>query len=366
MSGSAWLVNSTYGLHQQLLANFSIAMNHRIYIPQHTLHFVLTRFFLHGLMLCGLASLFVSCEKASNQVSESKTKSTPLVAASEQEVVDPVAAAAAQAAAARANYPAPAQESVAASANELMQKFPANYKAEKLPEIAEEYLKMDAAAFKSMRGTLGNDKDQWVAARLGFYQAWAAVDPTAAIADAQRTNGAECTVCAGAAFRGWLGAAPADAQAWLAHFNPGFERAFLGCEVLKAAAPENLADLSGWVGVQTKQPEVIPLINDYARLWSEKDPAAAATWLAEQEAPERFRLATEAIFSSWVKADPLKASEYLQAMPASPLRDRAVFVFATYLAIEDADSARTWGASIQSPEIKEECLAAINGRSNNS
>jgi hypothetical protein len=250
-------------------------------------------------------------------------------------------------------------DAAAQAALDFTANFPAGFTAGKLPVLPREYAELSAAEFAELRATLAKDSEQWIKTRLEFYQAWAAVSPGAALEDARRTNASENTICTGAALRGLIGVNPNEANAWLAAKTSGSERAMLACEFVKAATPESLPALGDWVSSQTGDPTVVPLINSLMSAWAQTDPGPSAAWLAQQSEPERFPLATEVVYSAWVKTDPRAASEHLQAMPVSPLRDRAVFVFATYLAIEDASSAETWGQSIQSPEIKAECLAAI-------
>lgn len=159
----------------------------------------------------------------------------------------------------------------------------------------------------------------------------------------------------------------ADAQQLLATLPAGATRddAFDHfAESLAATSPD---DAKSWVTAVTDPAERARLEGHVVDAWAKSDPMAAATWAmqvdqdalanADPNAPKDplngpGMLLANAIVS-WAENDLDGPGQFLNQLPDSPNKDRAVAVFAMHAGEEDPESAAKWIGTVSDPKIRD-------------
>lgn len=93
--------------------------------------------------------------------------------------------------------------------------------------------------------------------------------------------------------------------------------------------------------------------------WAQQDPAIAGKFVfGMEDAAVQLNAAVELV-AIWADKDTAPPAEWIQSLPASPLRDACTDRLAREIAAEAPDAARAWAGEIQDTSLREKCLAAI-------
>ncbi len=135
-------------------------------------------------------------------------------------------------------------------------------------------------------------------------------------------------------------------------------------ESLAANSPE---EATAWATAVTDPAERARLEGRVVDSWAKSDPLAAATWAAQLDkdalasadpnaAADPLNgpgmLLANAIVS-WAETDLDGPGQFLNQLPDSPNKDRAVAVFAMHAGEEDPESAAKWIGTVSDPKIRE-------------
>jgi len=82
-------------------------------------------------------------------------------------------------------------------------------------------------------------------------------------------------------------------------------------------------------------------------------------WASNLPEGENRQVGMRGSLNSWARRDPTAAGEYLQDMPASPMRDAAVAGYSTHVVWEDPTAAMSWAESIAAPEQRQEVMVEV-------
>ena len=90
------------------------------------------------------------------------------------------------------------------------------------------------------------------------------------------------------------------------------------------------------------------------KFWSERDPAAGASWLGQL--PEgRLRIeATVTLAGFWMERDAIAASAWINTLPSGPEKDAIAYHFVDKLWETDSDRAAMWAGQIQEADVRKE------------
>ncbi len=131
-----------------------------------------------------------------------------------------------------------------------------------------------------------------------------------------------------------------------------------------ASSPQ---DASKWIATLTDPAERTRLGGRVAEAWAANDPAAAALWAAQLDS-QSFDPNTKGMkmndngvllanaIAGWARYDLDAPAEFLNQLPPSPSKDRAVAIFAMRAASEDAEGAMQWIGTISDPTMRQSVI----------
>jgi len=150
----------------------------------------------------------------------------------------------------------------------------------------------------------------------------------------------------------------ANAAKWVGNLADDDLKSGAMRRIAESYGRENLEEAVAWVGQYGDQEYARSAVTQIAERWAESDPQAVIDWAGKLPEDTQKGVFGEAL-SEWTQKDAVAASEYLATMDASPVKDSAVQGFATRLAGQDPESAATWAATIQDPELRSETVARV-------
>lgn len=93
--------------------------------------------------------------------------------------------------------------------------------------------------------------------------------------------------------------------------------------------------------------------------WAQQDPAVAGKFVFRLEDATVQQNAAVELVAIWADKDTAPPAEWIQSLPASPLRDVCSDRLAREIAAEAPEAARAWAGEIRDTSLREKCLAAI-------
>ncbi len=132
-----------------------------------------------------------------------------------------------------------------------------------------------------------------------------------------------------------------------------------------AAAPQ---DAANWIAASAPANKVSDYNETLADSWSKGDPAAAAAYAAQAEAQEIASGAltdvnnTDALpnaISAWAKYDLNAAGQFINQLPASPVKDRALTSFISTASKVDPAGAMAWATSASDPQTVQKLMVQV-------
>lgn len=181
---------------------------------------------------------------------------------------------------------------------------------------------------------------------------WAASDPQAALAWAQKHDGeGDMSLATGGAIAGWWQKDPRAAEEYVAanaSTSKGRQNVSILASRMLNADPKHAVD---WVthlpdGEARSSTESI-----MAQQWSMSDPKAAGEWAITLPQGERQR-ALETAVTGWARNDPNAAAQWIGTL-SGPQRDEALGAYSQGAAIKDPAGALNWAASIADPALRD-------------
>lgn len=158
-----------------------------------------------------------------------------------------------------------------------------------------------------------------------------------------------------------------DAQQLLGTLPPGVTRDEAFDHFAESLATQSPEEATAWATAVTDPAERARLEGRVVDAWAKSDPMAAATWAAQTD-QEAFAnadpnapkdptngpgmLLASAIVS-WAENDLDGPGQFLNQLPDSPNKDRAVAVFAMHAGEEDPESAAKWIGTVTDPKIRD-------------
>ena len=218
--------------------------------------------------------------------------------------------------------------------------------------ITKEWVRRDPAA--ALAWAEANSGTGRKGALIGVFGTLAATDPeqAARLASQLRADQARTDVI-GQIAQAWAERAPLEAIAWSQELEGGDHTRGMA-ETLgtwAATAPEQAAAfVDRWEG---DRQDFLPGIGIS---WAQRDPQAAADWLASQPEGEGRTVAMGAVMWAWTVADPAASSTWLRELPPGPDRDQAIGGLAKAAFDDDPQAAITWAASVDNPERRAQAL----------
>ncbi len=103
-------------------------------------------------------------------------------------------------------------------------------------------------------------------------------------------------------------------------------------------------------------------VAEVAEVWGQRDPEAAAQWLADQSKGATNVNAWMSLSHTWGASDPQAASEWVLSMPAGAGRDGAVMGLVDSQRERDAASAVAWAETISDGRMRERALMGAYNR----
>ncbi len=158
-----------------------------------------------------------------------------------------------------------------------------------------------------------------------------------------------------------------DAQQLLANLPPGTTRDDAFDHLAESYATSSPEDATAWAAAITDPAERQRLEGHVVDTWASSDPLAAATWAAQidQQALANAdpnapadplngpgMLLANAILS-WSQDDLDGPGQFLNGLPDSTNKDRAVAIFAMHVGQEDPESAAKWLGTVSDPKIRD-------------
>ncbi len=183
----------------------------------------------------------------------------------------------------------------------------------------------------------------------GLADGWAAVDPAGAAEFAARLDGIELEGgVLGNIARQWVTRDAKAATIWAASLLREDQVEEVYDEIGGNWARLDPAAAARWATEQSDPGRARWALEGVARGWATHDPRGAAEWLvgAGSSDPEaRLEMTTE-VMESWLDADPVAASAWLDRRDPSPETDVALRAFSTVVSALDPPAAMAWAGKI--------------------
>jgi hypothetical protein len=93
--------------------------------------------------------------------------------------------------------------------------------------------------------------------------------------------------------------------------------------------------------------------------WVQKEPAAAAGWVAKFPEGELRQSAAEELVKLWADQNATEASDWLSEMAAGPTKDRAVTAYVGKIAIQQPQTAADWAGKIADETARAQALERV-------
>jgi hypothetical protein len=203
----------------------------------------------------------------------------------------------------------------------------------------------------------GGGDGELIASTKGVAMNWGETDPHAALDWYQKKGEPENLFAVKNVIAGWWKKDRTAAAAYIsAHVGTANEREVAGV-MADAMAEQDPRAATQWVkwnkDDRLRQRAQLKI----ADIWSAKDPRAAAKWVAGLPA-EEGKSAISIVASRWTLNDPEAVAKWLDSLKG-PLRDAAIFGFASTIAAKDYALALGWALKISDPPSKERLSKAI-------
>lgn len=213
-----------------------------------------------------------------------------------------------------------------------------------------------AAAAQFLEGSQLDGRDL-AATRRTVAEHWAASDPQAALAWAQRQGGAQdARFVMSGVITGWVDKDPDGAANYVAsHLDTlGPEASTMLAVRLFKHDPQRAKD---WVdqlpSVAARQTADSFIAMDAASV----DPKGASEWAATL--PDNVRdKAIGAAITAWATKDPEAAGQWVRGLSGTT-RDEAILAYSASISAKDPSAGLTWAASVTDPIIRESSLQRI-------
>lgn len=144
------------------------------------------------------------------------------------------------------------------------------------------------------------------------------------------------------------------AAGWASALPEGELRGHALYDVAKAMVRDDPAAAAAWAATRTGDKNGSSIVYGISSEWAARDGAAAVKWLDSLNANQSAGYGPA--MASWVKADPLAASQRIVAMPPSESRNQAIGGLVYITRWEDSVSSIAWANQITDPKGRQDML----------
>ncbi len=235
--------------------------------------------------------------------------------------------------------------------------FPTGQRPGFLGLVLSKWSQVDPVAAAKFLDTAATTDRALMGARVSIASNWAASDPQAALAWAQKSSeepGARFAVSA--AVTGWWRSDPRAAEAYVAsHLDAlGMETVMSLARQIFSQDPQRAKDWANQLPNVDARRNATSFV---AMQLANSDPKSAVQWVLTL--PDDMRdSAIPAVVSSWTRRDPEAAAGWINSL-AGHARDQAVSAYGAALSNKDPNVALTWAATISDETMRNRSVQRI-------
>lgn len=224
-----------------------------------------------------------------------------------------------------------------------------------LAAALERLIDQNPAAAAEIIAALGpSDFQRVIAGRAA--QAWARIDPTAALTWAQALSDEAARLRATReVFGTWAESDAAAASRALGPLQSEREHALAALAVMTSWIPRDPAAALAWGGALSSAAARNLVLTSAVQIWSGQDAGAALQWLETQ--PEAIKAEIDApavvtVLRNLARQEPAAAKAYVRAAPIGPEQNRAAEAISPVLARADPLAAMEWALTLENPALR--------------